>query len=111
MNKAKIILRKVLMVLGVAALIASLGSSALLYLNKQTLEKQNKLQSDKLTALDKRVDALNKASSDDKAELASLRDQVKLLQPENATLKESVGAFATQAAACDALKHTLNVKG
>lgn len=39
-----------------------------------------------------------------------MRDQLQTMQPDYDKLKQSVGAFATQAAACETIRQSLNIK-
>jgi hypothetical protein len=103
------LLIKVLTALGAVALVVSLGFSSVTYISKRALETQNKVQADKLARLDgenKRLDRLNR---DDEAKLKSLGDQLATLLPENSTLKDNMGAFAQQAAACVKIRQTLKL--
>jgi hypothetical protein len=111
MTKVKVFLRKALLAIGTLALIASVCVSGLLYVNKRAMERQIHEQTDQVSTLSKQVGKLAATNDLDESQLATLREQVKTLAPDNEKLKASVGAFATQAAACDTLKKTLNVKG
>ncbi|CAE6842343.1 hypothetical protein [Paraburkholderia aspalathi] len=110
MSNTKLFIRKVLIVIGSIALVTSLGFSGVMYIGNRSLERTNKEQSDKLAKRDKQIDQLNRTKTDDESQLASMRDQLHSLQPDYDTLKQSVGAFATQAAACETIKQSLNIK-
>jgi septal ring factor EnvC (AmiA/AmiB activator) len=111
MTKVKLFLRKALLVIGTLALIASVCVSGLFYVNNRAMERQIHEQSDQVSTLSTQVGKLTATNGLDESQLATLREQVNSLAPDNEKLKASVGAFATQAAACDTLKKTLNVKG
>jgi hypothetical protein len=111
MTKVKVFLRKALLVVRILALIVLLAVLGLLYVNKRAMERQIHEQTDQVSKLSMQVGKLTATNGLDESQLATLREQVKTLAPDNERLKSSVGAFATQAAACDTLKKTLNVKG
>lgn len=111
MTKVKVFLRKALLVIGTLALIASVCVSGLLYVNKRAMERQIHEQTDQVSTLSMQVGKLTATNGLDESQLATLREQAKALGPDNEKLKSSVGAFATQAAACETLKKTLNEKG
>lgn len=108
-TRKKQIMTKVFTTLGAIALVASLGFSGVTYLSKRSLEVQNKQQADQLTKLDGQAKKLKKQYDEDEAKLASLSDQLAKLLPENSTLKDNVGAFAEQAAACEKIRQTLKL--
>ena len=91
MDTRKPVITKIFIALGAIALVASLAFSGVTYLSKRSLEVQNRQQADKLT------------------KLASLSDQLAKLLPENSSLKDNVGAFAEQAAACEKIRQTLKL--
>lgn len=110
MTNTKQLIRKALIVIGSIALVASLGFSGVMYLGNRSLERTNKQQSDKIAKLDKQVVDLSRTKKDDETQLASMRDQLQNMQPDYDKLKQSVGAFATQAAACETIRQSLNIK-
>lgn len=109
MDNRKPVITKIFTALGAIALAASLAFSGVTYLSKRSLEVQNKQQADKLTKLDAQVKTLDKQYRDDETKLASLSDQLAKLLPENSSLKDNVGAFAEQAAACEKIRQTLKL--
>jgi hypothetical protein len=102
-------LTKALTALGAVALVVSLGFSGVTYISKRALETQNKVQADKLAKLDGENKRLGRLNSDDEAKLKSLSDQLARLLPEDSTLKDDMGAFAQQAAACEKIRQTLKL--
>lgn len=97
---------KVFNALGAMALLASLAFSGVTYLSKRSLEAQNGQQADRIARLDSEAKKLRQQYRDDEARITVLGDQVAKLLPENTTLKENVGAFAEQAAACEKFRQT-----
>ena len=109
MNKAKI-RTFAIATLGTVAVVASLGAAGTLYVANQQLEKSKAEQTRKSADLTKENGQLAKDKGERDTRIVALERQVQELSPENTSLKESVGAFATQAATCDTLKKTLNIK-
>ena len=98
---------KIVLVVGIVALVGSLGASAFLYMNKSTLEKENSQQTKQLDLLTKKIVSLESDNSKMKLQIETTSKQC---ESENADLKASIAAFAKQASACEAIKQKMHIK-
>ncbi|HSY26336.1 MAG TPA: hypothetical protein VK832_02450 [Burkholderiaceae bacterium] len=106
MEKIKPILTKIALALVAIGLIASLGYSLYLTMNKGQLEKQ--IRDDKVEAseLNKKLSTALANSQSWQAKLAESQTQC---TNDNQALKATIEAFAKQASACDRIKKKLNI--
>ena len=96
--------------IGSLALVASLGFSGVMYLRNRSLERTNLQQSDRIGSLGRQVDQLSREKHSDETQIALMLNQLQTMLPDYDKLKQSIGAFATQAAACETLRQSLNIK-
>jgi hypothetical protein len=96
--------------LGTVALLASLAAAGTLYVTNSKLEKTKLDQANKIATLETQNKGLTKDKGAQDLRIVELERTIKELSPENTELKENIGAFATQAASCDTLKKSLNIK-
>ncbi|MCX4176660.1 MULTISPECIES: hypothetical protein [Paraburkholderia] len=110
MKNGKEILTKALVSVSLVAFIGTACFASLLYVGKHALEKDYKRQSDELAKNEAELRRLKKEGDTNAQKLAEAQQQLDRLQPDNQKMKDSIGAFAMQAATCDTLKRTLNIK-
>lgn len=96
---------------GILALIASTGFGAINYIGRTALQRQYASKEDELAKANKRNLELRSAHDQDQRQIADQQRELEQLRPDNTTMKESIGAFAIQAAACEALRQSINAKG
>ena len=99
-------LKKCAAIAALAVFVASVGYSIFLTMNRQTLERQVQQQTGELIALQK---TLQEANSNAHTWKSKYEETSSTGLAENAELKASIEAFATQAATCAALKKKLHV--
>jgi hypothetical protein len=100
----------VLLITGIGALVIAVGFDAMLYVSKSALNRKYEIQSGQVIALKHQVDGLTLNEKTVKSELAQTQRDLDDLRPEDQKMKDSIGAFALQAAACDSLKRSMNIQ-
>lgn len=110
MATIKQLFHRTLITIGSLALVTSLGFSGVMYFGNRSLERTNLQQSTRIASLDRQVDQLNRAKHGDETQIALMLNQLQTMLPDYDKLKQSIGAFASQAAACETLRQSLNIK-
>jgi DNA repair exonuclease SbcCD ATPase subunit len=111
MEKKKGKFREIVIGICLLCLVASAGFAALTYRDRNILDKQVESQKHALATADKQYRDLKSSYDQDEQKLAQQGQELQDLRPDDEKLKSSIGAFAMQAASCDTLKRTLNIKG
>lgn len=106
-NGSRKLLRRILVVAAILAIVGSSGFGAINYMGRTALLRQNKTQADELARAQKEAREFKGKYTVAQSSLDQARSQIDLLSPDNARMKDTIGAFALQAASCDALKRTL----
>lgn len=110
MDNTKRFVRGALLITGIATLVVAVGFDAIFYAGKSALGQRYAAQSGQLMQLKHQVDQVTLDRDTAKLQLAQAQRDLVDLRPNDQKMKDSIGAFALQAAACDTLKRTMNIK-
>lgn len=110
MDNAKKIVVRTLLIIGLAGLVVALGFDYMLATSKNEISRKYDSQSGQFAKLKHDFDQVKLDRDTAKSQLAEAQRDLDDLRPDDQKMKDSIGAFALQAAACDTLKRTMNVR-